>query len=148
MTLLRLAAGGLLSLAATAAAVHAAEPAKPWYAKLTPGKAEPPTPQPATFANSTPRAKSVGPLDPTALLEAVKTEQAACDRRLEVCRKIRAIALANNDDALSQEAEELEQKAVTLFKQRVARFGGRSGWKLPEAQSASAAPAPFKVVTP
>ena len=147
MTLLRLAAGGLVSLAAAAAAVHAAEPAaKPWYAKLTPGRAETPAPQPV--AEPTPRIKSVGPLDPVVLLEAVKAEQAACDRRLEVCRKIREIALANNDDALSREAEAMEQKVVALFKSRVARFGGKSGWKSPEAANTQPAREPFQVVTP
>ncbi len=153
MTLLRLAAGGLLSLAATAGAALAADPVapaetKPWYAKLTPGKPAPPAPEPPTFATATPRPKAVGPLEATALLEAVKAEQAACDRRLEVCRKLREVALAQNDDALAQQAEELEQRATALFQQRVARFGGKSGWKAPTAQTASTAPAPFKVVTP
>ena len=146
MTLLRLAAGGLLSLAASAA-LAADPPERPWYAKLTPGKAEP---QPAapTFADAGPRLKAVGPLDAVALLEAVKAEQAACDRRLEVCRKIREIALANNDEPLGREAEELEQKTVALFKQRVARFGGKTGRAPTKPEATQAAGEPFKVVTP
>lgn len=136
---------GALCLAGVAAA---AEPeAKPWYAKLTGSEAKPKA-EP-TFA--TPKAPPVsGPLDGNTLVAVIGAEQAAWDRRLEVCHKLRAVAATTNDDALAAKADALEQQATQLYHQRMARFGVKSG-KPAEAAAVAAAPAAgtpptFKVV--
>lgn len=148
-----------VAVGGTALAADPTPAVKPWYARLTGDKpAAKPDPDP-TFANSTPRLRTVGPLDPNVLLDALKAEQAAWDRRLEVCRRMREIAAETNNDALHQQAVALEQQATALYAQRAARlgvkgFGGpdRKSLPAPELPTAAApvpAPsAPFKVVTP
>jgi hypothetical protein len=57
------------------------------------------------------------------LAEAVKAEMDAYVRRLDVCTRLRQIALQANDDALATQADELERQASALYQQRVARLG-------------------------
>ena len=123
----------------------AAEPdAKPWYGRLM-GTADKPDAAPP------PRLAVSGPLDPNTLVEVIRAEQAAWDRRLEVCHKLREIAAAANDDSLTRQADALEQQATQLYHQRTARFGVKRGRtpaptvELPPVTDAAPA---FKVVTP
>ncbi len=93
---------------------------KPWYARLagTDDKKDPPAPaRPIAYA----------PLSAEVLAEALRAEQDAYLRRLDVCGKLRQIAAQANDDALFAEADRLEQQATTLYHQRVARLGVKGG---------------------
>ena len=103
---------------------------------------------PATFANTTPRPKLVGPLDPILKGEAVRAEQDALTRRLDVCNKLRQ--MAGGDDALVKQADRLEEQATALYHRRVGHLGVRSA---PVASAPAEvtlpkkpAPAPFKAV--
>lgn len=97
---------------------------KPWYARLTGGgdttKKDAPPP-------AAPRLPAVGPLSADAVAEALRSEQDAYLRRLDVCGKLRTIAAQANDDALLAEADRLEQQATALYHQRVARLGVKGG---------------------
>jgi hypothetical protein len=116
-----LAAGTL----ATAVAADPPPTDKPWYSRILGGKAEPKPADPPTFGSLPPRVP-VGPLDPVAQAEAVKAEQDAWQRRMDVCLKLRQVAAARNDDALAAKADDLERQATTLYSQRVARLGVKS----------------------
>ena len=122
-----------------ASAAHAAPPPSPE------GKAPP-----ATFANTTPRPKLVGPLDPILKGEAVRAEQDALTRRLDVCNKLRL--MADGDDAIIKQADRLEEQATALYHRRVGRLGVRSAPPTTNitadvaAPAKKPAPAPFKAV--
>ncbi len=103
---------------------------------------------PATFANTTPRPKLVGPLDPALKAEAVRAEQDALTRRLDVCNKLRQ--MAGGDDALVKQADRLEEQATALYHRRVGHLGVRSApvatAPAEVALTKKPAPAPFKAV--
>jgi hypothetical protein len=63
------------------------------------------------------------PLSPEAIAAALKAEQVAYLRRLEVCGKLQQIALDRNDEALLRQVEELERQADAVYKQRTAALG-------------------------
>lgn len=96
--------------------------AKPWYARMVGGdtKKEEPAPVP-------PRPIAYAPLPADALAEALRSEQDAYLRRLDVCGKLRQIAAGANDDAMLADADRLEQQATALYHQRVARLGVKGG---------------------
>lgn len=128
----RLGAWGLTAaLAAGPSAGFAADPsadAKPWYARLL--GAKPPTAEPpAPTTPPAPRPFVAGPLDPDTLKEALRAEQDAYLRRLDVCSKLRQLAVESNDDKLLERADSLEQQATALYHQRTARLGVRGGPK-------------------
>src|SRR5215210_4593874 len=61
---------------------------KPWYARLVGGDTK--KPEEKTFGDTAARPAVVyGPMDPAAMTEALKAEQAAYQRRLDVCLKLR-----------------------------------------------------------
>jgi hypothetical protein len=69
------------------------------------------------------------PLAPETLAEALRAEQDAYLRRLDVCTKLRQVAIETNDEQLLAKADGLEQQATTLYHQRTARLGVRGGPK-------------------
>ena len=142
----RRAAWGLsfaLAAGATATAV-AADPAptesKPWYARLLGGDSK--KPDEKTFGDTAARPGVVyGPMDPAALAEALKAEQAAYQRRLDVCLKLRQIAVRTNDDKLTEQADDLERQATTLYHARTAKLGVKAALRTapePEVKPAAA----------
>lgn len=122
----RIAAWGLgAALAAGAAApcAFAADPpGKPWYARLLGSGSDAESAK--TFADLPPRpAVVVGPLDPSTRAQALRAEQDAWQRRMDVCHKLREIAAEANDDRLFTRADDLERQATALYHQRVSRLG-------------------------
>ncbi len=137
---------------------HAAEPtprdkaeAPSWYARFTPALPG----DKKTDVTATPARPpvAVAPLEPAALAEALKAEQDAWGRRLEVCLKLRVVGNDANDEALLKRADDLEKQATALYHSRVARLGvkaplrGKSEAALAETPAATPARV-FKVVTP
>jgi hypothetical protein len=56
----------------------------------------------------------------------LKREQAAYLRRLAVCAQLKEVALKNNDFALTQKAEQLEDRALAVYNKRIARLKASS----------------------
>ena len=152
--------GALGASVALGALAHAAEPtprdkaeAPSWYSRFTPTL--PGDKKPDVTANATPARPpvAVAPLEPAALAEALKAEQDAWGRRLEVCLKLRVVGNDANDEALLKRADDLEKQATALYHSRVARLGvkaplrGKSEAALAETPAANPARV-FKVVTP
>jgi hypothetical protein len=139
----RFTARGLAVAALTAAALGAAAAAdkpadSPWYSRVL-GKSEPKPADPPTFGSAPAPARPpavVGPLDPVAQADALRAEQDAWQRRMDVCLKLRQVAAARNDEALATRADELERQATALYQQRVARIGVKSPGR-PEADIAA-----------
>jgi hypothetical protein len=75
--------------------------------------AEPPAPPPVVFA----------PLAADVLAEAVRAEQDAYVRRLDVCTKLRKAAAEKADDKLAALADDLERQATALYQARVGKLG-------------------------
>jgi hypothetical protein len=130
----RSAAWGLSALAAGVLApmTPAAEPEKPGLvARWFGGSAAKPESE-KTFADVPARPPViVGPLDPTVLAEALRAEQDAWQRRMDVCLKLRQVALQLDDEALAARADELERQATALYHQRTARLGVKAGVRSP-----------------
>jgi hypothetical protein len=79
----------------------------------------------------------VEPLPPDVLAEAVRAEQDAYIRRLDVCTRLREIAAEKADDKLTQQAAELEKQAFALYEARVAKLGVKpTGRPAPAAEAA------------
>ena len=152
----RRAAWGLCAALAAGAAAPAlaADPApsesKPWYARLVGGDSK--KPEEKTFGSTAAKPGVVyGPMDPAALAEALKAEQAAYQRRLDVCLKLRQIAVRTNDDQLTEQADELERQATALYHARTAKLGVKAALRAapePPAGALSAAPVPVSVDEP
>ncbi len=146
----RFAAWGLsAALAASAAPAFAADPPKPddkpsWFGRVL-GNSEKKPDQDRTFADLPARPPVlVGPLDPMAQAEALRAEQDAYLRRLDVCLKLREIATKKGDERLLMQADELEKQATSLYHQRVARLGVKAQIRTPAEtldRSAGASPA-------
>jgi hypothetical protein len=73
----------------------------------------------------------IGPLDPAVLAAALRAEQDAWQRRMDVCLKLKQIALARADESLARQADELERQATALYHQRTARLGVKAGVSSP-----------------
>lgn len=67
-----------------------------------------------------------GPMEPDALAQALKLEQEAYQRRLDVCLKLRQVAVKNNDDGLLNKADELEREATAVYHLRTSKLGLKS----------------------
>ena len=149
--------GALGTSVALGAFAHAAEPtprdkaeAPSWYSRFTPS-----LPGGDKKPDATPARPpvAVAPLEPAALAEALKAEQDAWGRRLEVCLKLRVVGNDANDEAMMKRADDLEKQATALYHSRVARLGvkaplrGKSEAALAETPVANPARV-FKVVTP
>ena len=154
--------GALGAAAVLGTLAHAAEPlprdkaeAQPWYSRLTPKLSGDKKADPDKTFGATPARPpvAVAPLEPAVLAEALKAEQDAWDRRLDVCHKLRVVGSETNDEALSKQANDHEKQATALYHSRVARLGvkaplrGKPEATPPEPVAATPARA-FKVVTP
>jgi hypothetical protein len=134
----RFAAWGLSALAAGALApvAVAADPAQPekpgLLSRWLGGSESKPDPETKTFADVPARPPVVlGPLDPAVLAEALRAEQDAWQRRMDVCLKLKQIALDRGDEPLARQADELERQATALYHQRTARLGVKAGVRSP-----------------
>jgi hypothetical protein len=109
-------------------------PSRPLLARLNPfGGAEP---------EAGPRVrKPIGPLSDEMLLTVLRAEKDAYTRRLDVCHRLREIALQANDEKLEAKANELEKQATAAYHERVARLGVKSGGPLPALPPSDAATA-------
>jgi hypothetical protein len=130
---------------ATAVAVDPPPPSKPsespsWTARLlgkgdakpesktdTKSEAKSEGKSDATGKATTPLRPSIimAPLSAELLAEAVKAEEAACTRRLDVCAKLREAAITTNDETLQRQIDELERQAIEVCQARIARMGLR-----------------------
>ena len=133
----RFAAWGLSALAAGASAPAAlaadpAQPEKPGLVSRWFGGSDPKPDSEKTFADVPARPPVIfGPLDPAVLAEALRAEQDAWQRRMDVCLKLKQIALDQNDEPLARQADELERQATALYHQRTARLGVKAGVRGP-----------------
>lgn len=152
--------GALGASVAWGALAHAAEPTPPakaetpsWYSRFTPTLPGDKSADKKPDAAPVQPLVAVAPLEPAALAEALKAEQDAWGRRLEVCLKLRVIGNDANDEALLKQANDLEKQATALYHSRVARLGvkaplrGKSEAALAETPATTPARV-FKVVTP
>ncbi len=156
--------GALGAAAALGALAHAAEPlprdkpqAPSWLARQLPGPSGDKAGDKKPDADKTPARPplAVAPLEPAVLAEALKAEQDAWGRRLEVCFNLRVVGNDANDEALLKQANDLEKQATALYHSRVARLGVKAPLRgKPEAATTMAEPPAatptraFKVVTP
>jgi hypothetical protein len=96
-------------------------------------KPKPPPPPPPVSAMAKARAN-----DTAAAVRA--QEEANFLRRMAVCDRLRQVALETGDDSLERQADDLQAKAESVYKERTARgAGGKVRIADPEPQ-ASAAP--------
>jgi len=107
-------------------------------AAAAPGKASGPSWLPSWFGGSSaaaPAEKTFGqampapkpafaPYEPAVLADALRAEQEAWDRRMEVCRKLREHA--GDNESLLMRIDEIERVATKLYQERVARLGVKS----------------------
>jgi hypothetical protein len=68
----------------------------------------------------------LGPMEPDAMAQALKLEQEAYQRRLDVCLKLRQVALKLNDESLATRADDLERDATAVYHLRTAKLGVKS----------------------
>jgi hypothetical protein len=98
----------------------------------------------------------VEPLPPDVLAEAVRAEQDAYIRRLDVCTRLREIAAEKGDDKLAMQAADLERRATAVYEARVAKLGVKPSGKpalpaevtLDKALGSGAAVNPLTVAPP
>lgn len=139
----RFLARGLVALSAgIGTAAVAADPPTPdkpptesrsFFARLNPfggGDAARPAPGP--------RLQPVGPLSAERMVVALQAEKDAYTRRLDVCLRLKEIALERKDEKLEAAVCELEKQAYATYQARVARLGVQSGGPLPALPPASA----------
>jgi hypothetical protein len=133
--------GILVVLAGLGAAARASDPdegppvdkGNTAYHRWNGGSTERPKPPPPPPA---PSAKAKAQDTAAALLA---QEEANFLRRQAVCDKLRRLALETGDDSLDKQADELEQKAQSVYKLRTARLhGGKVVIDDPEPQAAVA----------
>jgi hypothetical protein len=79
----------------------------------------------------------VAPLSEEMLLSVLRAEKDAYTRRLDVCHRLREIALQTNDEGLEGKANVLEKQATATYHERVARLGVKSGGPLPPLPASS-----------
>ena len=126
----------LFAIGAVLGTVRADDPPVPhrtWYDRLNPFAGPAPAPGP--------RVRPVGPLSTESLLEVLRAEKEAYTRRLDVCHRLREIALQSNDDTLEAQANDLEKQATLTYRTRVAKLGVKSGGPLPPLPDSSSASA-------
>jgi len=79
------------------------------------------------------------PLPQEVLIDALKAEQYAWQRRVSVCVELRQVAEMKGDSALARQAEELERQATALYHLRVAGLGvARDKAALPDSPTSLA----------
>lgn len=131
--------GGLLLVAVGACGgVRAGEPdTKPatktnwygptwqWGSKPAARKAAPKSTRPAPKekpAEKTDKTAASGPTKPSSLAAQRAVEETEYHRRIAVCDRLLQIATQNSDDELRQLAEELSERAWTVYQQRTANL--------------------------
>jgi hypothetical protein len=87
-----------------------------------PSKPKPPGPT-VRSGPVTPARPSAPPLGPDVLADALRAEQDAYLRRLNVCSELRRVGAETNNDVLIRQADELERQAAAVYNQRVAALG-------------------------
>jgi hypothetical protein len=99
-------------------------PSVPWYRWLFLGERTPkqPPPKPAPPAARPPAPPKESAKDLAA--KQLDQEQRVYLQRLQAISKIRQVALEQNDEATLKRADELEQQAEDVYKQRTARLMG------------------------
>ena len=127
-----LVAAAVVGLPAVALADPPADPppSRPLLARMNPFGGGEPAPGPRVRP-------PVGPLSEEVLLGVLQAEKDAYTRRLDVCHRLREIALQNNDDKLEAKANELEKQAFATYHERVSRLGAKTGGPLPPLPAAS-----------
>jgi hypothetical protein len=129
-----LVAAAVVGLPAVALADPPADPpSRPLLDRLNPFGGEP-APGPRVR-------QAVGPLSDEVLLGVLRAEKDAYTRRLDVCHRLREIALQNNDEKLESKANELERQATAAYHERVSRLGVKSGGPLPPVPPSATATA-------
>lgn len=137
----RFLAQGLAVVGLTGQFAVAADPPAPadrpaesrsWAARLNPfGGDAPREPGPRVR-------QPVGPLSADTMVTVLQAEKDAYTRRLDVCHRLREIAVEKNDEALEARANDLEKLAAATYRGRVARLGVKSGGPLPALPAPSA----------
>jgi len=110
------------AVAAEPGAAAAGAATQPWYSRLFRSDSRRET---DTAATPPPRRPSLpmAPLSPEQIAEALRAEQDAYLRRLEICTKLRQVALHQDDESLLKQADDIERQATMLYHSRVARLG-------------------------
>jgi hypothetical protein len=117
-----LLAGLAAVTAAGLPAVAADQPDRPLLGRLNPFAA----------AEAGPRVRPpVAPLSEEMMLAALRAENEAFTRRMEVCHRLREIAFQTNDEELEGKVNELEKQASATYYARVARLGAKPVGPLP-----------------
>jgi hypothetical protein len=137
----RFLAQGLAVVGLTAPLAVAADPpalpdkpaeARSWATRLNPFGGDAPR-------DPGPRVRQpVGPLAAETMVVVLQAEKDAYTRRLDVCHRLREIALETNDEQLEARANELEKLAAATYRGRVTRLGVKSGGPLPALPAPSA----------
>lgn len=65
----------------------------------------------------------LAPLTASVVAEAVRSEQDAFFRRLEICDRLRNIGEETNNSNLVQQADELQKQVTAIYSARVSRLG-------------------------
>ena len=106
----------------------------PWAVKMfriddSPAPVKKPQPKPKKTASAAKKAPQT--VKPTPVVNEAAgdraREEAALMRRLEVCDKLKEIALRTNDGELFRRAEVLDERARTTYAQRTSYLGGNGG---------------------
>jgi hypothetical protein len=113
-----LAAAAAVGLAPAAFAGDASKPPTTLFAKWFG-----PKPKPSSVARGSTPPTVVAPLSPDVLDAALTKEQAALNRRMQICDRFREIAQARNDDELMRLADQRQREALALYKERTAALG-------------------------
>lgn len=142
----RFLARGLVALSAgIGTAAVAADPPAPdrppaesrsFFARLNPFGGGDDAPRPAPGPRE--RLQPVGPLSTERMVVVLQAEKDAYTRRLDVCLRLKEIALERKDEKLEAAVSELEKQAYATYQARVARLGVPSGGPLPALPPASA----------
>lgn len=89
--------------------------------------------------------KPVGPLSSETMVSVLQAEKDAYTRRLDVCHRLREIAINTGDETLEAKVNELEKQAMATYQARVSRLGVKNGGPLPPLPSATAIAATSKL---
>jgi len=118
----RIAAWGLaVALGVGVASIVAGEPLPQMGTKPVKDKSS------ATFGELPAKVPVIlGPMEPDVMTQALRLEQEAYQRRLDVCLKLRQVALKTNNESLANQADELEREATAVYHLRTAKLGVKS----------------------